>query len=222
MNTFSGFSNQETFTQLPDSFFNNLLNEIDDLTELRVTIYILWRLAHMESWSRSVNQSEIEADQGFMQEMEQKQLVDGLQNAVKRGSLLCFETNGDKLYFINSTRGRVAVEALKKGDRQPDVRKGSNTPHERPNIFRLYEKTVGPLTPMIAEALKDAEKTYSEDQIEKAFKVAVTNNKRFWKYIEAILRSRKEAEDAKKQTGRDSEEDRRRYVEGDYADFIEH
>jgi DNA replication protein len=75
---------------------------------------------------------------------------------------------------------------------------------------------------MQADALKDAEKIYSEDQVEAAFAEAVKRNKRNWKYVEAILRNRKEEEDAKEQTGRDPEKDRRKYVEGKYSDFIEH
>ena len=59
---------------------------------------------------------------------------------------------------------------------------------ERPNIFRLYEENIGPLTPLIAEMLRDAEKTYPADWIEEAFKIAVENNVRRWRYIEAILR----------------------------------
>ena len=57
----------------------------------------------------------------------------------------------------------------------------------RANIFKLYEQNFGPLTPMIAETLQDAEKTYPTEWIESAMSEAVANNKRNWKYVEAIL-----------------------------------
>ena len=95
-------------------------------------------------------------------------------------------------------------------------------PPERPNIFKLYEENIGPLTPLIADALKDAEKTYPPDWVAEALGIAVKNNKRNWKYVEAILRRWKEEGHAKKQDRRDAQEDGRRYAEGEYADFIEH
>ena len=38
----------ETFTPVPDSFFRHLLSEIEDADELKVTLYALWRIEHME------------------------------------------------------------------------------------------------------------------------------------------------------------------------------
>ncbi|MCK4962934.1 MAG: DnaD domain protein, partial [Anaerolineales bacterium] len=60
---------------------------------------------------------------------------------------------------------------------------------------------------------------YSTQWIEDAIRIAVENNVRKWRYIEAILegwltRGRDEREDRG-----DSEKARRRYVEGEFADF---
>ena len=44
----SGFSDSETFAKIPDSFFRDLLTQIDDLNELKVTLYALWRIGNME------------------------------------------------------------------------------------------------------------------------------------------------------------------------------
>jgi len=222
MKEFKGFSDKETFTQIPDSFFQDILNEIEDTDELKVTLYVLWRIAHMESRSRSLCQSEIEADPAFMAGLDHPRLNDALAKTVQRGSLLRVENEEGGFYFMNSPRGRAAAEALKKGDWRGAARTASSPPRERPNIFRLYETSIGPLTPRVADELKDAEKIYSEDQVEAAFAEAVKRNKRNWNYVEAILRNRKEEEDAKEQTGRDPEKDRRKYVEGKYSDFIEH
>lgn len=222
MTPFQGFSDKETFTQLPDSFFQYLLNEIEGAAELKVTLYVLWRIAHMESRSRSLCISEIKADPVFMAGLESGQLEMGLEKAIKRGSLLRVDNEEGGFFFVNSPRGRAAAEALQKGDWRAAARKNSHPPVERPNIFILFENNIGPLTPAIADALKDAEKIYSPTQIEEAFSDAVKRNKRSWKYVEAILRNRKEEEDVKKQTGRDTEEARRKYIEGKYSEFFKH
>jgi DnaD/phage-associated family protein len=60
---------------------------------------------------------------------------------------------------------------------------------EKPNIFTLYEENIGLLTSMIAEELKDAEKTYPASWIEDAMREAVRSNRRKWSYIAAILES---------------------------------
>jgi len=222
MKEFKGFSDKETFTQIPDSFFQDILNDIEDAPELKVTLYVLWRIAHMESRSRSLCRSEILADRVFMSGIATVDLDAGLEKAVQRGSLLKVENEEGGFYFMNSPRGRAAAEALEKGDWRAAARPASHPPHPRPNIFSLYETSIGPLTPMLADALKDAEKIYSEEQIEEAFGEAVKRNKRSWRYVEAILRNRKEEENAKEQTGRDPQKDRRKYIEGKYSDFIEH
>lgn len=58
----------------------------------------------------------------------------------------------------------------------------------KPNLFKLYESNIGPLTPLIADMLKDAENLYPMQYVEAAMKEAVANNKRNWKYVEAIVK----------------------------------
>ena len=56
------------------------------------------------------------------------------------------------------------------------------------DIFRVYEQEIGVLTPMIADALRDAETTYPSDWIKAVIHEAAKNNKRNWKYCEAIVK----------------------------------
>ncbi len=223
MTKFQGFTDSETFTQIPDSFFRHLLSEIEDQDELKVTLYALWRIGNMEGrvhflWEQDFNACV--ADPG-----------PALEKAVKRGSLVealpATNSQGIRkkaaaLYFLNSPRGRAAAAAYTKGQWQPEASPSAPPPPERPNIFKLYEENIGPLTPLIADALKDSEKTYPPEWVAQALEIAVKNNKRNWKYVEAILRHWKEQGHAKKQDQRDAQEDGRRYIEGEYADFIEH
>ena len=197
--------------------------EIDDPDELRVTLYALWRIGNMEGRVH------------FLREQDFTVCVpdprSALEKAVKRGSLIealhATERQGVRkkaaaLFFLNSPRGRAAAAAYIKGQWQPDPDTPSAPPPERPNIFKLYEENIGPLTPLIADALKDSEDTYPPEWVAEALEIAVKNNKRNWKYVEAILRRWKEQGHAKKQDRRDAQEDGRRYIEGEYADFIEH
>lgn len=77
--------------------------------------------------------------------------------------------------------------ASEPGSPEPSLTKESTTTTE-PNIFKIYESNFGLLIPMIADALKDAEQTYPAEWIKAAMTEAVTNNKRNWKYVEAILK----------------------------------
>jgi len=149
------------------------------------------------------------------------EIKSGLKKAVKRGSLLKVKNEAAVYYLLNSPRGRAAVEAIENGTWNPGTADWA-LPVERPNVFRLYEENIGPLTPMIADTLKDAEETYETDWIIDALELAVKNNKRNWKYMEAILKRWKEEGRAEKPSGRNAEKDRRKYVEGKYSDFIEH
>jgi len=213
MTDFKGFTDSETFTQVPDSFFRELLTAIDDLAELKVTLYVLWRITHMESQFRCLCRSEIAEDETFTQGITATELDSGLEKAVQRGSLLRVENSEGGFYFLNSPRGRANAEAMKKGDWRASARSSSAPPVERLNIYKLYEENIGPLTPLIADALKEAEAEYSPEWIEEAFQIAVYNKVRKWSYIEAILRGWKEEGRGKEQNRQNAEELRGRDVE---------
>jgi DNA replication protein len=222
MTDFKGFTDSETFTQVPDSFFRELLREIDDLTELKMTLYLLWRITHMESQFRCLCRSEIVEDDSFMQGISAAELDSGLEKAVRRGSLLRVESPEGGFYFLNSPRGRANAEAMKKGDWRASARSTSAPPMERPNIYKLYEQNIGPLTPLIADALKEAEAEYPPEWIEEALVEAVKRNKRNWKYVEAILRGWKEEGHGKEQNRQNAEELRGRDVEKLVEEFRKH
>jgi DnaD/phage-associated family protein len=86
----------------------------------------------------------------------------------------------------------------------------------------LYEQNIGALTPMMAEELMEAERIYEASWIEDAFREAVKADVRKWKYVRAILeRWKKEGRGDEASRGA-AERDRRRFIEGEYAEFIEH
>jgi DnaD/phage-associated family protein len=200
MAKFKGFTDSETFTQLPDNFFQQLLKEIDDVAELKITLYFLWRIEHMDGPFRALCETDFEPKEiGLVAD----EIKLGLEKAVKRGSILKSRHAAEVFYFLNSPRGRAAAEAFAKGQWRKSAGILSAPPVERPNVFKLYEENIGPLTPLIADALKDAEELYQAGWIMDAIELAVKNNKRNWKYCEAILKRWKEEGRAEKQAGRD-------------------
>ncbi len=232
---FSGFPEGKLkSTPIPNLFFSELLPAIDHLGEFKVSMYAFWALAQRDEQFRYISRDQIAGDELFMKSMKgsglsaDEALDDALERAVTRGTLLLVTLEdaqaAQAFYFLNSAKGRAAVKAIEEGEWMPSGDPGAplDLSIERPNIFNLYEKNIGPLTPMIAETLRDAEQTYPASWIEDAMRIAVENNVRKWRYVEAILEDwQTQGRDERIDRG-DSEKARRRYVEGKYADFIEH
>jgi DnaD/phage-associated family protein len=236
MKGFSGFpAGKLRFTSIPDLFFSELLPAIDDLAELKVTLHIFWLLSRKKGSPRYVSFKELSGDGVLLDSLKslgqesEESLQEGLERAVARGTLLhvAVEHNGkqDDIYFMNTDQGRRTVEKMRRGQLELGVTVLPAEPLsevERPNIFVLYEQNIGLLQPLIAEQLKDAEQTYPAEWIEEAFQIAVEQNKRKWAYVRAILeRWATEGKDDGK-SKRDSKRDRRRYIEGKYAEYIKH
>ncbi len=232
--SFEGFpSGKVNFTQIPSPFFRDLLPQIDNLEELKVTLYALWQVTRLEGKVRYLREDDFTSDPLFMEGMgkwpgEANQAVQrGLARAVERGTLMRVDVDmkGETIavYFFNSPKGRAAAEAAQEEDWQPPSRDapGATLDIEQPNIFQLYEENIGPLTPLVADMLKDAEELYPELWIRDAFQIAVENNVRKWKYIEAILRSWQEEGRDERRDQRYSEKSRREYLEDEFADYIE-
>jgi DnaD/phage-associated family protein len=146
---------------------------------------------------------------------------------MKRGTLLSATVNlehgAETLYFLNSPKGRAAVQAIERDEWRPtgDDRMPIEVRQAAPNIYRLYEENIGPLTPMVADTLRDAEKTYPAEWIEEAIRIAVENNARNWRYVSAILNRWHEKGRDERKDRRDTEKARRRYIEGEFSDYIE-
>lgn len=236
MDRFVGFSpGKARMVEVPAAFFSDLLPLVDDLAELKVILFCFWALPQKDEKYRYLRRQDFAASEDLMRGLtacapsaDVQALLDAaLARAVLRGALLCAELELDDrteaLYFMNTALGRAGAEQLQAGAWRPgDAANPVEILPERPNIYRLYEANIGPLTAMIADALKAAERDYPPEWIEEAMREAVERNKRSWRYIQSILR-RWEAEGKSREvSGRTDEPDGRRYISGKYADFIEH
>jgi DnaD/phage-associated family protein len=148
-----------------------------------------------------------------------EQIRAGLAEAIDHRILLVVGIGNDTRYFLNSPGGRAAARALRAGEAAA-AEAGSSLPLERPTIFSLYEENIGPLTPLIADALKDAEETYPASWLPDAIELAAKNNKRSWSYCAAILKRWKEEGRGQKQNRRDDQATRQRDTEEKIRKFI--
>lgn len=205
---FIGFPNQKMLDVIvPDLFFIDLLPQIDDLAELKLTVYFFWLLNEQEGSLRFVRGEDMRRDEILLQSLNLESdlrsplatLEDALERAVARNTLLRMDVETDTeidmivedWYFLNTTKGRQAVAAIRQGQLaalQSIVPQDARLHVERPNIFVLYEQNIGLMTAMIADQLRDLEKSYPPAWIVDALEIAVLNNKRHLNYIRAILR----------------------------------
>ena len=215
MDKFLGFTSSETFSQIPDSLFH-LLKEIDDIAELKVTLYAIWRIEHIEGHFRALCETDFEAEALGMK-LHEIQL--GLEKAVERGTLLKSTHEADVFYFLNSPRGRLSAEAFAKGQWRESARIMSE-PRHKSNIFKLYEENIGALTPLLSDMLREAEKNYPSEWFEEAFEIAVSRNIRNWKYVEAVLTRWKEKGKDERKGQQDIVKDAKRYTDNEFSEFI--
>jgi len=201
---FEGFPAGALATAIPNLFFTAVLPRISDPAELVVILYFFFADRRKKGQTRFLTYAELAADEilvGALNSLGEGALRRGLDAAVERGTLLRLdvepsppagghEGQAQELYFLNTAAGRGAVAAIEADlEGLGRLLPPPPEPHElKPNIFKIYEQNIGPLTPMVAEYLKDAEKEYPADWFQPAFQRAVQQNKRSWSYIAAILR----------------------------------
>jgi DnaD/phage-associated family protein len=191
---FDGFPDDSTaFVRLPIIFFTQLFSKIDDLDQLRLLLYMFWNSEQQPGTVRYFRFMDFTSDPTLMEMMgDEVGLHSALAGLVDLHVVLEAELDwmDEVYYFINTPQGRAAVQAIQNGSWQDfsQDRQAINLVEESPNIFELYEKNIGVITPMMAEILKEDEATYPASWIREAIQIAVTRNVRTWKYVQAILK----------------------------------
>jgi DNA replication protein len=190
MKTFNGFPAGKVHSvSIPESAFTELIPIVDDLAELKLTLHVLWRLGRQRGKVRYLRHADLISDHVLLSGLADdpfEALHAALERAVERRTLLRTETTigetSEAIYFANTPKGRAAVKAIARGEWPGELESAA-----RPNIFTLYERSIGMLTPLIADELREAEQTYPADWIEDAFREAVSRNVCRWSYVRAIL-----------------------------------
>ncbi len=228
---FVGFADgQKKSIRVPETFITDLLPQVDDLAELKLALHALFLLNTQESEMRYVRGDDLRADELLLASLNldsdlrtpSAALEDALERNVARNTLIRVEVEirtvtghriWEDIYFLNTAKGRQAAAMVRQG-KVGGLRAVSpeeaRMKVERPNLFVLYEQNIGMLTPLIADQLRDMERTYPPDWITEAFDISVASNKRALRYIQAILkRWETEGKDDGKEPERDSTESRR-------------
>lgn len=239
---FIGFPDDKSRpVKIHETFFTELLPQIDDLAELKLTLHAFWLLNHQEGEMRYLRGDDLRADDRLLASMKLESeirtplatLEDALERAVARATLLRLEvevtTKGggrvwEDWYFLNTVKGRQAAAQIRTGqlsDLHAVLPEDARLRVQRPNVFVLYEQNIGLLTPLAADQLRDLEKSYPPEWINEAFDIAVAANKRALRYILAVLkRWETEGKDSGGSPERDSPESRRRkYTPDEFSDI---
>lgn len=230
--SFNGFpAGKLRSTAIPDLFFTGLLPAIDSAAELRVTLHLFYLVSKATRPVKAISLGELQGDTGLLRGLraDGQELEGALQAAVSRGTVLHCRLRGQdgvlNWYFLNTESGRDAYERVFRGKLRLD---GDPLPPERgdsqetPGIFTLYEQNIGLLQPLIVEELEEAQTLYPADWIEEAFKIAVDNNVRRWKYIRRILERWRDEGKGDERCERDHRADGSNYLNSKYADRIKH
>ncbi|MCD6029335.1 MAG: primosome, DnaD subunit [Thermomicrobiales bacterium] len=202
---FSGFLVQtDPAVGIPRAFFTDVLPQLTELSEVQTTLAVFRLAAEAGGIESPVSAIALRADRplraalrvaGSPREPDER-IVTGLDLATGRGTLLRFVaergSERDVWYYVNTPVNQALVAAMARGAVAPPraLWREGHPPAvipERPNVFRLYEQNVGPLTPLIADHLVRALETWPVDWIEDAVAESVAYNKRSWRYIQRIL-----------------------------------
>jgi DnaD/phage-associated family protein len=194
---FDGYPAGARATVVPSAFFSEVLPLIEDASELRVTLYLFYALGRRHGYPRFVTERELRAEGPLLASLGLEPLAElekGLALALERGSLIGIELeqngNREALFTINTPANRRTFTQVRDGRLplgRPLAPEAAPPAPVRQNVFHLYEENIGPLTPLVAEELKEAEQLYPFEWLEEALKEAALQNKRSWRYAAAIL-----------------------------------
>lgn len=195
---FEGFVAGGAATPLPSQFFVEVLPEIEDEAELRVTLYALYAMGRKRGELRAVRASELAAESPLSRSFDRHggpeavraAVAAALASAADRGTFVATPlADGDTLFFINNDAGRRALLRVRSGALEvPGARALPAAPRERqPRVAETYEQEIGVLTPSVAEALAAAVERWPEQWVVDAIRLAAIRNARSWRYAEAVL-----------------------------------
>ena len=193
---FEGFRAGALATTLPAQFFTEVLPQIEDADELRVTLYALYAIPRPGRPMQAARVSEIANEEPLARLFATRGGVDAvrrhLEAATRRGVLLALPLeDGDLLCFVHNDGGRRLRDRIASGAATvPGVRVITVEVAARPTRpAAVLEQEFGLVlnSGVIAEQLAAAEQRYPEQWIVDAIREAALNNAKSWRYVSAIL-----------------------------------
>ncbi len=195
-----GFPRGVQFTPVPNPLLASLLEEIDDLDELKVVLRTIHALHRQRKVPASISFDELFSDRTVAAMLhasgnELEALVgSAVESAAERGILLVIGSETDRRrIFLNTEPVRRAL--VRQGIDFSNIAATTNetwpdTEAARPkmNAVTFYEQNIASVTPLVAENIHAALEEHPEDEVLLAIRYAAQANARSWNYITAILR----------------------------------
>ena len=200
----SPFPRGVQFTPVPNPMLANLLEEITDIAELKVTLRVIWALHRKKTPLPYVTARELYEDRSVAAMLgshgaQLEAAVDtALKLAVQRGTLLNVPSGdgSESRFLLNTEPIRAAlvrkgvtipVQAERTAGPGVETQQADSHPELHQGVFRVYEENIGTMSPLIAESITTALQEHPESDVIDAIRVAVEANARSWKYVKAVL-----------------------------------
>ncbi len=210
------------FTAVPGMYVSQVMRLVEDMAELKVSLLLFYLLSGSRDYPAYVTAEEFVLKCASLIGLPDEECTRGIEAAVERGVFLKAKVPLDgvetTLFFANLESDLAAIEEFK-----ARVKLGGEGESASPlqNIFQLYEQNIGMVSPLIAEELKDAQRTYPVQWLEEAFREAARARKLNWKYVNRILeRWQAEGKDSGAYRQGTGANDRDKYVKGRYGHLV--
>ena len=196
--TFDGFPGLSRATAIPNVFFSTVLPRLKSPGDLLAFLWVARVTQQRRGEARFTTADEIWSEPSACASFES---LGGGREGLERGIAACLDLGAllglrlvaegreQRLLFVNHPGSRRVVARARAGDLQlvPEAIVLAPEPEARPGIFRLYEETIGTITPLVGERLMEAADRFPLEWIEQAFREAAELNARNWRYVERIL-----------------------------------
>src|SRR5947209_16416362 len=176
-------SGKNPYVPMPEVFFTEVLPEIEDSAELKVTLHLFWLLAQKQGNPRCTSDRELQADRLLLRSLKRRgdprppeeRLRQGLEQAVARGTLLCVHlrlvSEGRESaevvawYFFNTPRSRKVVSELQGGEIIPVRLLTNEVPEEGSLEQEAHNDTYAPVNEHVLSRGHSAAATETEGNL---------------------------------------------------------
>lgn len=219
---FEGYPDKFEFSGIPKPFFNKVMPIIDDIWELKATLVFFKLLFAKKGHHRFVTDLEMVLETAG--QMNRNQIQQAMTRSAEHKHIIELSIdNGVSVYLLNDLAGRQSASLIERGEIElPEAGRAVRRVFavEIPDAFSLYEQNIGMITPIIADEIKEALKSYSEDWVINAITEAARSNKHNWRYISKILENWATQGKNDGTHQRDIQKSTDKYITGKYGKFV--